>query len=111
MNEPSNFVLGSTARKGCPYTTSKYDSPPYTPGVVLNSLVANTVCPSAQQYLSSHYNLHNLFGHLEVVATHKYVFWGSNTTLSHFNDEYYKIIKPLCDFYVANFAIIKVLNL
>lgn len=65
MNEPSNFVDGSTA--GC--TPSRLDRPPYVPGIAEGLLQAKTVCPSARQYLSSHYNLHNMYGLTEVQAT------------------------------------------
>uniref|UniRef100_A0A8C2FUP8 Lysosomal alpha-glucosidase n=1 Tax=Cyprinus carpio TaxID=7962 RepID=A0A8C2FUP8_CYPCA len=58
MNEPSNFVQGSV--DGCP--DSDLEKPPYTPGVIGGQLNAGTLCVSAQQYLSSHYNLHNLYG-------------------------------------------------
>ena len=65
MNEPSNFVDGSI--KGCP--NSSYDQPPYTPKVLDGSLSAKTICPGSRQYLSSHYNLHNMYGHFEAIAT------------------------------------------
>uniref|UniRef100_A0A9J8ADS9 Lysosomal alpha-glucosidase n=1 Tax=Cyprinus carpio carpio TaxID=630221 RepID=A0A9J8ADS9_CYPCA len=58
MNEPSNFVQGSV--DGCP--DSDLEKPPYTPGVIGGQLNAGTLCVSAQQYLSNHYNLHNLYG-------------------------------------------------
>jgi len=32
-------------------------------------LASQTLCPSAQQYLSSHYNLHNMFGYFEAQAS------------------------------------------
>lgn len=88
MNEPSNFLDGST--KGCPSTM--VENPPYTPGrnlpndplnrrrsdlrwdaclsgVLGGSLKAKTLCASAQQKLSSHYNLHSLYGLMEAKAT------------------------------------------
>ncbi|OCT61893.1 hypothetical protein XELAEV_18047924mg [Xenopus laevis] len=52
MNEPSNFVKGSV--NGCP--NNELENPPYVPG--------------NQQHLSSHYNLHNLYGLSEAVATY-----------------------------------------
>uniref|UniRef100_A0A8C2FQH2 Lysosomal alpha-glucosidase n=1 Tax=Cyprinus carpio TaxID=7962 RepID=A0A8C2FQH2_CYPCA len=67
MNEPSNFVQGSV--DGCP--DSDLEKPPYTPGVIGGQLNAGTLCVSAQQYLSSHYNLHNLYGLTEAIATHR----------------------------------------
>lgn len=87
MNEPSNFLEGSS--EGCPSTS--LDNPPYTPGrkrshagdeasglgvmmssfsgVLGGSLKSKTLCASAQQKLSSHYNLHNLYGLMEAQAT------------------------------------------
>ncbi|XP_052407246.1 lysosomal alpha-glucosidase isoform X2 [Carassius gibelio] len=67
MNEPSNFVEGSV--DGCP--DSDLEKPPYTPGVIGGQLNSGTLCVSAQQYLSSHYNLHNLYGLTEAIATHR----------------------------------------
>lgn len=32
-------------------------------------LAALTVCPSARQYISNHYNLHNMYGHFEAIAS------------------------------------------
>ncbi|XP_035695531.1 lysosomal alpha-glucosidase-like [Branchiostoma floridae] len=66
MNEPSNFVDGST--HGCP--DNHLEKPPYTPAVVGGSLSAKTLCASSQQHLSTHYNLHNLYGHFEIIASH-----------------------------------------
>lgn len=34
-------------------------------------LPEKTLCASTQQFLSSHYNLHNMYGHFEAVATHR----------------------------------------
>jgi lysosomal alpha-glucosidase len=65
MNEPSNFVDGSD--RGC--TNSKYDKPPYTPRVMDRDLDSKTICPSSIQFLSNHYNLHNMYGHFEAIAT------------------------------------------
>ncbi|NXN29051.1 LYAG glucosidase, partial [Nycticryphes semicollaris] len=65
MNEPSNFMDGS--EKGCPL--GELDSPPYTPAVLGDSLSAKTVCASAKQKTSVHYNLHNLYGLMEAKAT------------------------------------------
>lgn len=39
------------------------------PGVLGGSLRSKTLCVSAQQKLSSHYNLHNLYGLMEAQAT------------------------------------------
>ncbi|NXN30663.1 LYAG glucosidase, partial [Nycticryphes semicollaris] len=66
MNEPSNFVEGS--QDGCP--NNNLEQPPYVPGVFGGRLQAGTICASSQQYLSSHYNLHSLYGLTEAIATH-----------------------------------------
>ncbi|XP_031454781.1 lysosomal alpha-glucosidase [Phasianus colchicus] len=66
MNEPSNFVEGS--QDGCP--DSSLEKPPYVPGVFGGRLQAGTICASSQQHLSSHYNLHNLYGLTEAIASH-----------------------------------------
>ncbi|MCI4393474.1 hypothetical protein PGIGA_G00157810 [Pangasianodon gigas] len=65
MNEPSNFFDGSV--DGCP--DNELENPPYTPYVLGGSLKAKTVCASAQQKTSSHYNLHSLYGLMEAKAT------------------------------------------
>lgn len=65
MNEPSNFLDGST--NGCP--SDNIENPPYTPAVLGGLLRSKTVCASAQQKLSSHYNLHSLYGLMEAKAT------------------------------------------
>ncbi|XP_077184313.1 lysosomal alpha-glucosidase [Paroedura picta] len=66
MNEPSNFVEGSL--DGCP--NNKIENPPYVPGVLGRSLKTHTICASSKQYLSSHSNLHNLYGLTEAIASH-----------------------------------------
>ncbi|XP_068192688.1 lysosomal alpha-glucosidase [Antennarius striatus] len=66
MNEPSSFVQGSV--DGCP--DSDLENPPYTPRVVGGQLNSRTICMSAQQNLSSHYNLHNVYGLSEAFATY-----------------------------------------
>ncbi|XP_068764111.1 lysosomal alpha-glucosidase-like isoform X5 [Struthio camelus] len=65
MNEPSNFMDGS--EDGCP--PGDLDNPPYVPAVLGDSLSAKTVCASAKQSASVHYNLHNLYGLMEAKAT------------------------------------------
>jgi hypothetical protein len=37
--------------------------------VLGDRLMAKTICPSSQQYLSSHYNLHSMFGYFEAQAS------------------------------------------
>ncbi|XP_056143796.1 lysosomal alpha-glucosidase [Lampris incognitus] len=66
MNEPASFVQGSV--EGCP--DSELENPPYTPKVVGGQLNSGTLCMSAQQEISTHYNLHNLYGLMEASATH-----------------------------------------
>ncbi|XP_068932192.1 lysosomal alpha-glucosidase isoform X1 [Petaurus breviceps papuanus] len=66
MNEPSNFVPGSV--EGCP--NNDLENPPYVPGVIGGTLRAATICASSCQYLSSHYNLHAIYGLTEAIASH-----------------------------------------
>ncbi|KAM9345735.1 lysosomal alpha-glucosidase [Symphorus nematophorus] len=66
MNEPASFVQGSV--EGCP--DSDLENPPYTPRVVGGQLNSGTLCMSAQHKLSTHYNLHNMYGLTEAYATH-----------------------------------------
>ncbi|NXT18858.1 LYAG glucosidase, partial [Syrrhaptes paradoxus] len=68
MNEPSNFMEGS--QDGCP--SNSLEQPPYVPGVFGGRLRAGTICASSQQYLSSHYNLHSLYGLTEAIASHDF---------------------------------------
>lgn len=65
MNEPSNFLDGSTS--GCP--TNNLENPPYTPGVLGGLLRAKTLCATAQQKQSIHYNTHSLYGLMEAKAS------------------------------------------
>ncbi|XP_020659956.3 lysosomal alpha-glucosidase [Pogona vitticeps] len=65
MNEPSNFMDGSS--EGC--SQGELDNPPYVPAILGGSLSAKTICASARQNTSSHYNLHNLYGLMEAEAT------------------------------------------
>ncbi|XP_035157869.1 lysosomal alpha-glucosidase isoform X4 [Callithrix jacchus] len=67
MNEPSNFIRGSEV--GCP--SNELENPPYMPGVVGGALQAATICASSRQFLSTHYNLHNLYGLTEAIASHR----------------------------------------
>lgn len=32
-------------------------------------MASRTVCPSARQYISNHYNLHNMYGHFEAISS------------------------------------------
>ncbi|XP_046352454.2 lysosomal alpha-glucosidase-like [Haliotis rufescens] len=66
MNEPSNFVTGSIT--GC--TSNSLDNPPFVPPTIDgSSLMAGTLCPSAKHSLSTHYNLHNMYGLSEMKVT------------------------------------------
>ena len=88
MNEPSNFVPGSVY--GCD-NRSSLDHPPYLPGqfhcftksaiikcpfdttgaLKGSGILHKTLCMSAKQYISSHYDVHSLYGHSEAKATMK----------------------------------------
>ncbi|XP_033124429.1 lysosomal alpha-glucosidase-like isoform X2 [Anneissia japonica] len=68
MNEPSNMIDGST--NGCP-SNSTYENPPYVPKVTGGKLWSKTLCMTAKHYTGLHYNLHNLYGYSEMVATHQ----------------------------------------
>ncbi|XP_062999640.1 lysosomal alpha-glucosidase-like isoform X1 [Elgaria multicarinata webbii] len=65
MNEPSNFMDGSS--EGC--SQGELDKPPYVPAILGGFLQAKTICASARQSASVHYNLHNLYGLMEAKAT------------------------------------------
>ncbi|XP_063819300.1 lysosomal alpha-glucosidase-like [Pseudophryne corroboree] len=66
MNEPANNVHGSV--DNCP--DNKLENPPYVPAVVGGKLRDTTICASSHQHLSSHYNLHNMYGFTEAIASH-----------------------------------------
>ncbi|CAL8092206.1 unnamed protein product [Calicophoron daubneyi] len=66
MNEPANFVAGSTT--GCDQS-NKLDYPPFVPAILDGSLVSKTLCPSAKQYNTTHYNRHNMYGYDEARVT------------------------------------------
>ena len=67
MNEPSNFVSG-TKENSCPI--HQYNQPPWQPTIQNGLLRQQTLCPSFEQFESSHYNLHNLYGLHESKATY-----------------------------------------
>ncbi|ESN90957.1 hypothetical protein HELRODRAFT_116430 [Helobdella robusta] len=68
MNQPSNLDSGSTF--GC--TNDSLDRPPYVPDTRGNGkLEHKTLCASARQYISTHYNLHNLYGLSMAMVTQK----------------------------------------
>ncbi|KAL1434762.1 hypothetical protein MTO96_001660 [Rhipicephalus appendiculatus] len=66
MNEPSNFYDGH--KDGCP-PNQKEDQPPYVPSG--EKLSAKTLCMSDRHYISSHYNVHNIYSQMEARATYK----------------------------------------
>lgn len=71
MNEPANFVAGTTdgcARQG--EDGYELDNPPNG----WQSFSAKTLCPSCQQNISTHNNLHNLYGYHMAQSTHLYVY-------------------------------------
>ncbi|GAB1607821.1 lysosomal alpha-glucosidase-like [Argonauta hians] len=70
MNEISNFVTGSI--HGCP-EHSPYETPPYLPAVRGGALKFSTLCASARHYQSVEYNLHNLYGLTQTVASYSAV--------------------------------------
>lgn len=69
MNEPSNFDDGEH-KIGCDNSNS-LNNPPYLPRVTGGTLYSKTICPSARQAAGQHYDLHNLYGTLETIATYK----------------------------------------
>ncbi|XP_023025858.2 lysosomal alpha-glucosidase [Leptinotarsa decemlineata] len=65
MNEPSNFLSGSF--NGCPQ--SSLENPPYLPGVDGGIINYKTMCMSARHYAGLHYDIHNVYGLAEAIAT------------------------------------------
>ena len=47
------------------------ETAPSSPGVVGGTLQAATICASSHQFLSTHYDLHNLYGLTEALASHR----------------------------------------
>ena len=73
MNEPTSFSDGGIY--GCTRPGERgheLDRPPYVPAVGGGDLSWMTACPSARQHIGSHYDLHNLYAHYEMNATHQY---------------------------------------
>lgn len=67
MNEPSNFVDGSSY--GCTGNDS-IEYPQYIPDLRFLDLKGKTICASAKQYAGIHYDLHNLYGLTESMRTY-----------------------------------------
>ncbi|GAB6023975.1 hypothetical protein CHUAL_008703 [Chamberlinius hualienensis] len=65
MNEPANFLNGG--KTGC--SGNRWDNPPYLPRITGDQLSHKTLCMSAQQHASIHYNVHNIYGYTESQAT------------------------------------------
>ncbi|XP_040066950.1 lysosomal alpha-glucosidase-like [Ixodes scapularis] len=65
MNEPTNFYDGHA--DGCP-PNNTLDYSPYVPGE--KPLFAQTLCMSDRHHLSAHYDVHNIYAHLEAEATY-----------------------------------------
>ncbi|KAM7297487.1 lysosomal alpha-glucosidase-like [Ixodes scapularis] len=66
LNEPSSLYNGS--ERGCP--SSVLEEPPYVPGEGREALRTKTLCMSGRQFLSRHYNLHNLYGYTQTLRTY-----------------------------------------
>ncbi len=71
MNELSNFVDGSL--QGCSAVNNPLDNPPYVPNVEGGHLNYKTICMNAKQYAGSHYDVHNICGLAECIATSLWV--------------------------------------
>jgi lysosomal alpha-glucosidase len=70
MNEPANMVNGNK-EKGCD-EKNPLNKPPFMPGQDSGlTTYKKTMCPSAKQYLGSHYDLHNMYGYFEAKATYE----------------------------------------
>lgn len=70
MNEPANFIDGDF--NGCSSTDSvHWEKPQYIPNVVGGHLNYKTICMSARHYAGVHYDLHNVYGFLETIATYR----------------------------------------
>lgn len=65
MNEPSNFYDGH--KDGCPMD-QKEERPPYVPAG--EKMCSKTLCMSDRHFISSHYNVHNIYSQLEAQSTY-----------------------------------------
>lgn len=68
MNEPANFYNGHA--DGCP-DHQKLETPPYVPGG--EKMSTKTLCMSDQHHIGPHYNVHNIYAHLEAELTYRFV--------------------------------------
>ncbi|KAH8041504.1 hypothetical protein HPB51_016949 [Rhipicephalus microplus] len=68
MNEPANFENFHEGGTGCP-SEEVTNPPPYVPGG--EELSTKTLCMSDQHHLSKHYDLHNVYAHLEAILTYR----------------------------------------
>ncbi|XP_048201809.1 sucrase-isomaltase, intestinal [Perognathus longimembris pacificus] len=69
MNEVSSFIHGSL--KGC--ADSKWNYPPFIPGILDKLLYSKTICMDALQSWGTQYNVHSLYGYSMAIATEKAV--------------------------------------
>ncbi|XP_076367371.1 sucrase-isomaltase, intestinal-like isoform X2 [Tachypleus tridentatus] len=69
MNEPANFVPGST--QGC--EENKWNNPPYKAALLESdtdcSIYCKTLCMDAEQALGRHYDIHSLYGYFQTKVT------------------------------------------
>lgn len=65
MNEPSNFVQGSTS--GC--NKNDFNNPPYLPNILGGLMYDKTICMDAVQHWGKHYDVHSLYGHGMAITT------------------------------------------
>ncbi|XP_077518779.1 lysosomal alpha-glucosidase-like [Amblyomma americanum] len=69
MNEPANFAnFRGDGSEGCPVEEDA-NPPPYVPGD--EALSNKTLCMSDRHHLSSHYDIHNIYAHLEAILTYR----------------------------------------
>ncbi|XP_075544496.1 lysosomal alpha-glucosidase-like isoform X1 [Dermacentor variabilis] len=68
MNEPANFENFHEGDSGCP-PEEVANPPPYVPGD--EALSNKTLCMTDRHHLSSHYDLHNVYAHLEAILTYR----------------------------------------
>nr|XP_006826059.1 PREDICTED: maltase-glucoamylase, intestinal-like [Saccoglossus kowalevskii] len=69
MDEPSNFVQGSTSDPPC--NNNSLNFPPYLPKIRGSLMYDDSICMDSVQYLGTHYDVHSLYGHSMSVMTHE----------------------------------------